>query len=138
MSVLGPLLVVSPDVAPLLVATTGTSMGGDAAVVGVIFVGLVIATVKAALLGYRAVRNDLEWGDVRAAGAWLLLPYAVALLLGGPNAVLLMLRVAFDGTYLGYVWATPPLVVAGGLVFGVLVRLRQRPRKARPAIAPQA
>jgi len=104
-------------------------MGGDAGVVGVIFVGLVMATVRAAILGYRALRTDLEWRGIRTAGAWLLAPYVIALLLGGPSAVWLMLHAAIDGTYLGYVWATPPLVVAAGIAYGVLVRLRRgRPR----------
>jgi hypothetical protein len=122
----------------MLVATTGTSMGGDGAIAGLIFIGIVVATTRAALIGYRAVRTGVDWRGVRAAGVWLLVPYAMGLLLGGPDAVWLMLRVAIDGTDLGYVWATPPLLVAAGLVFGVLVRLRQGPRNAGRDVEPRA
>ena len=89
-----------------------------------------IIAVVSAIVGYTALRSGLNRRRWRLAMGLLAAPYAIAAAGGGPPLLGFVLQATVTGEFFGYVWCLPSLIVAAGLVVGLLVRRREMARGA--------
>jgi ABC-type branched-subunit amino acid transport system permease subunit len=106
----------------MVIATSGTGYGSEAALLLFIVLFSPIMALVGAIVGVTALRGSFNRRRFRLAMAMLALPYVIALIFGGPQTLGVIVEVTLDGSFFGRVWGLAPVTVAVLLAIGAVAR----------------
>jgi hypothetical protein len=79
-----------------------------------------VTGLLAGALAWRAFKKPVSWGLVKWAAVLVSVPYVLALLIGGFEAVGALFEIALSGRYDGGWLALPSPIAAAGIVVGAI------------------